>query len=78
MKSKKIITIETFKKKNYKKSINICLTHGVFDFLHVGHKRYLEKAKSYGDLLIVSITTDKYVKKGPSRPIFNQNLSKTL
>lgn len=74
MKSKKIITIDNFKKKNYKKSINISLTHGVFDFLHVGHKRYFEKAKSYADLLIVSVTTDKYVNKGPSRPIFNQHL----
>ena len=74
MKSKKIITIDNFKKKNYKKSINISLTHGVFDFLHVGHKRYFEKAKSYADLLIVSITTDKFVNKGPSRPIFNQHL----
>tara|TARA_B100000886_G_C20419326_1_gene490731 strand:- start:949 stop:2472 length:1524 start_codon:yes stop_codon:yes gene_type:complete len=74
MKSKKIITIENLKRKNHKKNIDICLTHGVFDFLHVGHKRYLEKAKSYGDLLIVSITTDKYVNKGPSRPIFNEYL----
>lgn len=74
MKSKKIISIESFKKKIYKKKLTICLTHGVFDFFHVGHKRYLEKAKSFGDLLVVSITTDKYVNKGPSRPVFNQHL----
>ena len=47
------------------------LAHGVFDIFHIGHKRHLENAKSYADFLVVSITTDKFVKKGPNRPIFN-------
>lgn len=50
------------------------LTHGVFDVLHFGHVAYLRKAKSYGDKLIVSITSDKYVNKGPGRPYFNQDV----
>ncbi len=47
------------------------LAHGVFDLFHIGHKRHLENAKSYADFLVVSITADKFVKKGPNRPIFN-------
>ena len=47
------------------------MAHGVFDIFHIGHKRHLENAKSYADFLVVSITTDKFVKKGPNRPIFN-------
>ena len=48
------------------------MCHGVFDIIHYGHLKYLEEAKKYGDRLIVSITTDRYVGKGPGRPYFNQ------
>jgi len=44
----------------------------VFDVFHIGHLRHLKKAKTFGDYLIVSITPDKYVNKGPNRPIFNE------
>ena len=49
----------------------IVFTNGCFDLLHVGHIKYLEKAKSYGDILIVGINSDKSVKaiKGKDRPI---------
>ncbi len=47
--------------------------HGVFDLFHNGHLDYLNSAKKYGDILIVSITNDKNVNKGPGRPRFNQN-----
>lgn len=53
-----------------KKKIILC--HGVFDILHIGHIKYLKKAKTLGDKLFVSITADKYVNKGPGRPVFNQ------
>ena len=56
-------------KKNQKK---IVLCHGVFDLLHIGHIKHFEEAKSYGDILIVSITADKFVNKGPGRPAFNE------
>jgi len=44
--------------------------HGVFDLLHIGHIRYFEQAKILGDILVVTITPDIYVNKGPHRPIF--------
>lgn len=48
--------------------------HGVFDIFHIGHKRHLDVAKNQADILIVSLTSDRYVNKGPNRPIFNQLL----
>ena len=48
--------------------------HGVFDLLHIGHIKHFEEAKSFGDILIVTITADKYVQKGPNRPAFNSQL----
>ena len=48
----------------------IVLTQGVYDLFHVGHKRYLEEAKSHGDILIVGVDTDELTRKrkGPNRP----------
>ena len=57
-----------FLKKNKKK---IVLCHGAFDFVHLGHIKHFKMAKTYGDYLIVSITKDKFINKGPGRPIFN-------
>jgi rfaE bifunctional protein nucleotidyltransferase chain/domain len=48
--------------------------HGVFDLVHPGHIRHLEAAKREGDVLVVTVTLDEYVNKGPGRPIFNQHL----
>ena len=48
--------------------------HGVFDLLHVGHLRYFEEAKGFGDVLVVTLTTDKHVNKGPHRPAFTEQL----
>lgn len=48
--------------------------HGVFDLLHPGHIKHFEAAKRKGDILVVTITKDEYVNKGPGRPIFNQHL----
>ncbi|HOX28900.1 MAG TPA: adenylyltransferase/cytidyltransferase family protein, partial [bacterium] len=55
-----------------KKRIVHC--HGVFDLLHIGHIRYLEQARSMGDVLVVTLTPDKYVDKGPNRPAFAEQL----
>src|SRR6267154_3850297 len=52
----------------------VVLAHGVFDILHVGHKRHLDIGKRHGDLLIVTLTTDKFVNKGPDRPVFAEKL----
>src|SRR3989304_4638742 len=48
--------------------------HGVFDLLHIGHIRYLEQAKRMGDILVVTLTPDRYVDKGPNRPAFPEKL----
>jgi rfaE bifunctional protein nucleotidyltransferase chain/domain len=48
--------------------------HGVFDLLHVGHKRHFDEARAMGDVLVVTITPDQYVNKGPHRPAFSHDL----
>jgi rfaE bifunctional protein kinase chain/domain/rfaE bifunctional protein nucleotidyltransferase chain/domain len=48
--------------------------HGVFDLLHVGHVRHFKAAKALGDVLVVTITQDAYVNKGPNRPAFGEKL----
>ena len=56
------------------KNKSIVHSHGVFDLLHVGHIRHFEEAKSMGDVLVVTITRDDHVNKGPHRPAFPQAL----
>ena len=53
------------------KNKRIVFTNGCFDILHVGHVKYLQEAKSYGDVLIVGLNTDASVRvlKGPTRPV---------
>ncbi|MBU4449586.1 MAG: adenylyltransferase/cytidyltransferase family protein [Proteobacteria bacterium] len=48
--------------------------HGVFDFLHIGHIRYFEQARAMGDVLVVTLTPDRFVDKGPHRPAFTETL----
>jgi rfaE bifunctional protein nucleotidyltransferase chain/domain len=52
----------------------VVFTNGCFDILHVGHIRYLRKAKSLGDILVVGLNTDRSVRqiKGEKRPIVPQ------
>lgn len=52
----------------------VVFTNGCFDILHVGHKRYLEKAAALGDILVVGVNSDDSVRrlKGPDRPINNE------
>lgn len=52
----------------------IVQAHGVFDLLHPGHMRHLKTAAEQGDILIVTITADAFVNKGPGRPIFPEAL----
>ena len=53
------------------KGKRIVFTNGCFDLLHIGHIRYLEEAKSLGDILVVGVNSDRSVRslKGPNRPI---------
>lgn len=62
--------IETIKKKG--KSVVLC--HGCFDLMHPGHIKYFQAAKKMGDVLVVTVTPDIYVDKGPGRPVFNEVL----
>ena len=48
--------------------------HGTFDLLHPGHVYHLEEARALGDVLVVTMTAEKYVNKGPGRPYFNDQL----
>lgn len=52
----------------------IVFTNGCFDILHVGHVRYLKKARGFGDILIVGLNSDESVRKikGDKRPIVPQ------
>lgn len=52
----------------------VVLCHGVFDPLHVGHIRYFQAARKHGDILVVTITADRFVNKGPNRPVFTEAL----
>ncbi len=48
--------------------------HGVFDLMHIGHIRHFQEAKKAGGLLVVTVTPDHYVNKGPHRPVFPEAL----
>lgn len=56
------------------KGRRIVFTNGCFDLLHVGHIRYLEKAKTLGDIMVVGVNSDRSVRhlKGPDRPILSE------
>jgi len=74
---KKIFEIEELAKilkelKDKGKKIVHC--HGCFDLMHPGHIKHLEEAKTFGDVLVVTVTPDKYIDKGPDRPVFNEKL----
>lgn len=65
------ILVKELKQKGKK----IVFTNGCFDILHIGHVKYLETAKSFGDILILGLNSDLSVKrlKGDTRPINNQD-----
>lgn len=60
------------------KNKNFSLVHGVFDVFHIGHKRHIEYARNFANTTVVSITSDKFVNKGPGRPFFNQKYRSEL
>lgn len=74
----KIVSKEAFREeirpklKKERKTIALC--HGVFDLVHPGHIIHLQQAKQMADVLIVSITASEYVRKGPGRPYFSDEL----
>jgi len=74
----KIVSKQEFKTKIgpeiRRKGKKIALCHGVFDLVHPGHIIHLEQAKQMADILVVSITAAEFVRKGPDRPYFNDEM----
>tara|TARA_Y100000590_G_scaffold470168_1_gene662494 strand:- start:155 stop:1666 length:1512 start_codon:yes stop_codon:yes gene_type:complete len=65
------ILSNNFNRNKIFKNKKVVLCHGVFDLLHLGHINYFKSAKKFGQILVVSITSDQFVNKGPGRPVFN-------
>ena len=65
--------LETLIQEKRSRGLRIGLCHGVFDLVHIGHIVHFKEAKSLVDCLIVSITADAFVNKGPGRPLFYQD-----
>lgn len=57
---------------------NVVLTHGCWDVMHPGHLEHLKQANKLADILVVGVTGDAYVNKGPGRPVFNENERATI
>jgi rfaE bifunctional protein nucleotidyltransferase chain/domain len=73
----KIVAIEDLartigKLKSQGKKVVQC--HGCFDLMHPGHIKHFQEAREMGDVLVVTITPDRYIDKGPGRPAFSQDL----
>lgn len=73
----KIINKDQLKSKlgrEARKGKKLVLTNGCFDILHIGHIRYLEEAKNFGDILLVAVNSDSSVKrlKGNNRPVVSE------
>src|SRR3990172_1151843 len=77
MSSAKILSLDELEKRARelrRESKRIVMCHGTFDLMHTGHVRHLQRAKLEGDVLLVTLTGDAYVNKGPGRPVFGEDL----
>jgi len=77
MKNRKILSLEDMANCSQvlrEQGKRVVLCHGTFDLMHTGHIRYLQRAGNEGDVLLVTVTADQYVNKGPGRPVFNEHL----
>ena len=74
--SKKIINFDQAKNlfRIISKNKTVVHCHGVFDLVHPGHFRHFDFCKSKGDILVVSLTSDKFIQKGLYRPLIPENL----
>lgn len=73
----KILKIQVLEKvvQDFKKDGKVVgLCHGCFDVIHFGHLIHFNEASEKVDILIASVTPDRFVNKGPSRPIFGEKL----
>ena len=67
-----ILPEELKKLKQAGKKIVLC--HGCFDLMHPGHIKHFQAAKKMGNILVITISPDRYVDKGTGRPVFDQVL----
>ena len=77
MTSHKIISLADMAERSAKlrsEGKTVVLCHGTFDLMHIGHVRYLQRARKEGDALFVTVTADEFVNKGPGRPVFKEQL----
>ncbi|ALA69235.1 hypothetical protein GT50_02815 [Geobacillus stearothermophilus 10] len=73
----KLVTLEMMAEKAdelREQGKRVVLCHGTFDLLHIGHYYHFLQAKQHGDHLFVTVTADKFVNKGPDRPVFTHHL----
>src|ERR1044072_3087587 len=73
----KIVSLTDFapvRKELREQGLKLVHCHGVFALLHPGHLSHLEEARAQGDRLVVTVTEDAHVRKGPGRPVFTQDL----
>lgn len=76
-KHSKIIKLEELAKeiaklKRQGKTVAQC--HGCFDLLHPGHIMHFQSAKKKADIVVVTVTPDHFVNKGPGRPVFTEQV----
>jgi rfaE bifunctional protein kinase chain/domain/rfaE bifunctional protein nucleotidyltransferase chain/domain len=77
MTTQKILTVQNLAERSRQlreAGKRVVLCHGTFDLMHMGHIRHLQRARQEGDVLLVTVTGDAYVNKGPGRPVFNEHL----
>lgn len=54
--------------------LRVVLCHGCFDLMHPGHIKYFQAARRMGDALVVTLSADRFVDKGPGRPVYAEGL----
>jgi len=74
MKVLKFDDLSTVIKAHREQGQKIVQCHGCFDLMHPGHIKYFQASKKMGDILVVTVTPDKYIDKGPNRPVFDESL----
>ncbi len=77
MSDSKILPLETVAEKVgalKKAGQKVVHCHGCFDLMHPGHIKYFQAARTFGDVLVVTVSPDRFVDKGPGRPAFNEML----
>ena len=75
--SLKVISIEALAEKvagMKSEGRKVALCHGCFDLIHPGHIKYFEASRNMGDALVVTLSPDRFVDKGPGRPVFGEQL----